>query len=112
MKPLPHSIKITRPKWRDRNKDVSDGIVDIATGVKGLISPASVAIQITPGGPAEILRDLIFLEPSADVEVKDILINETTGERWLVIKPPVLFENPITWEADHWEATVTNEFTG
>ncbi|RLI98077.1 MAG: hypothetical protein DRO99_01635 [Candidatus Aenigmatarchaeota archaeon] len=111
--PLPHRVTIKRPKWSDTRHEQYRGEETVATNVKALISPADRSVRALENwGGVELLRDTVFLEPGIDVRRGDVIIDNASGDRWRVIEPPKVLQNPITWEDDHIECTVEKEVIG
>lgn len=52
-------------------------------------------------GPADTSKTVLFIDDEADINLGDEVTNDTTGEKFVVVQPPVLFQNPCTFKNDH-----------
>ena len=109
MMPLPHLVTLRRRFSSNRETQRAGVETDVETHIKALISPAGATLEGTMGGPAEVWRDMIFLEPGIEIKGGDILVDEGTDERWQVVTAPKTLQNPITWEDDHIEVIVSRD---
>jgi len=46
-------------------------------------------------------KTVLFIGYDADVKLGDEITDDVTGTVYVVVEPPVLFQNPTTWENDH-----------
>lgn len=81
-------------------------IATISASISCLFSPRGSFAIGGPMGPYEQLDDMVFVDPDAAIEQNDVLIDNDSGEKWIIVDPPRKYKNPVTWEDSHWQAMI------
>jgi len=102
--PTPDTCSSVRAAWADHETYTTP--VAVLTNEPCLFAPASSNIEWGFMGPVGTQDDLLFIGSGADIERGDELTNDATSEVWVVVEPPRLFKNPITWVNDHYQVKV------
>lgn len=100
---FPHSAS---QKRLTKNGPTYTSISTIDATVSCLFSPKGAFAIGGPFGPYEQLDDMVFVEPTADIQQGDVLVDNDSSEAWIVVEPPRRYKNPITWVNSHWEAMI------
>ena len=98
MKPMPHSVSSTRVPWTDGETYTTGAAV--LSEEPCLITPKGERPLYGTMGPAEMLSAMIYIGPDADIEMQDILTDDSTGIKWKVVEQPVTYENPRKFGTD------------
>lgn len=75
----------------------------VAEGVPCLLLQEGESVQFTPMGAYDANHIVMILEPGHDVTVGDMVTDDATGVRYVVVQPASTHRNPLTFEAHHME---------
>lgn len=90
---FPHTISSVRHnKSSVSNKREAD--TTPLTNEECFITPGKSPTDVTFLGVAELDTGLLFIGANADIKMNDVLTEDTTGEKWIVIAHPRSFANP------------------
>ncbi len=90
---FPHTISSVRHnKSSASNKREAD--TTPLTNEECFITPGKSPTDVTFLGVAELDTGLLFIGANADIKMNDVLTEDTTGEKWIVISHPRSFANP------------------
>ena len=98
--PTPHRVSSTRITRADGETYTSPAVV--LTAEPALVVPAMPSETMgTMMGPAEVGKYIMFIGYSADVKLDDIITNDVTGDKYIVVEPPVPIQRPTDFSNDH-----------
>lgn len=98
--PTPHTCTIKRTPF---SASVYQGVTTVASAVPCLFSPYQAETKLTPLGPTDDYDYVLFVEYSTDIQRGDTVVNDSTNEEFVVIRPPLKFDMPIGWSNHHIE---------
>lgn len=90
---FPHSVSsVRRNKSSASNKREAD--TTPLTNEECFITPGKSPTDVTFLGVAELDTGLLFIGADADIKMNDVLTDDATDEKWIVIAHPRSFSNP------------------
>jgi hypothetical protein len=102
MFPMPFTVSSVRKGFDDDGTYTGETV--ILSEEACLIAPPNSELLDGVLGPAEITDAILFIAADADIEVQDVLTDDSTDEEWVIVSPPISYYNPITWVVDHQQA--------
>lgn len=98
--PMPDTVTITRVSW---SGNTFSGETEIATGVEAMILQEGEDLEMMLVGGYDNSQIVMLVGTDNDIEVGDLITDESTSEQYRVIKPPSKHRRPTDWTDHHKE---------